>query len=123
MTTGRQYCGTCEGHYEFEVPAAGTPVSDLEAYFEAQEKAADAHREWHHANDEVHIRRQVNPRRVRTGNQFYRRADALGPAENGSQTLCGARPGPDMSWADTRHASQLAHVTCKDCKRIRTGGK
>lgn len=63
----------------------------------------------------VHIRKRVARKR---GDSFYR--VKYGASENGSQTLCGAPAGMDMSWAETRFAKHLDAVTCDTCKQIRT---
>jgi hypothetical protein len=64
----------------------------------------------------VHIRKRIARK---WGNTFYK--PQYGASENGSQTLCGAPSGMDMSWAETRFAKHLAAVTCDTCKQIRTG--
>ena len=63
----------------------------------------------------VHIRKRIARKR---GDGFYR--VKLSASENGSQTLCGAPSGLDMSWPETRYAKNLAVVTCDTCKQIRT---
>jgi hypothetical protein len=62
----------------------------------------------------VHIRKRIARKR---GDGFYR--VKYSASENGSQTLCGAAAGMDVSWAEARFAKNLARVTCDDCKRIR----
>jgi hypothetical protein len=114
-------CGQCPGgRYETTVPA-GLDAGQL---MRAMLDAGDAHREAH-AGDPVHIRRQIARTRTRsTTNPLTDSADfRLGSDGDGSQTLCGAPAGPDLSWADARHAGNLAYVTCEDCKRIRAGGR
>lgn len=63
----------------------------------------------------THIRQRIARKR---GNGFYR--VQYSSAENGSRTLCGTAPTDrDMGWGETRHAKNLAYVTCDDCKRLR----
>lgn len=78
------------------------------SFFERKEPAETA--------DErpVHIRQRIARKR---GNGFYR--VQYGASENGSLTLCGAPAGRDMAWGETRHARNLAYVTCDECKRLR----
>lgn len=64
----------------------------------------------------MHIRRQAS--KERRGNQWYR-AGAY-DQDPQRQTLCGAPPGLDLSWAETRWAKNLAFVTCDKCKELRT---
>lgn len=123
--TCQRYCGTCGGFWFLTVPA-GTEVT---GFFAKVTEAEDAHPSSPEhlariAAGGTHIRKQINPRKVRTGNQFYARRDALGPAENGSQTMCG---GPatttDIAWAEARFAKNIAHVTCEDCKTAYAGAR
>jgi hypothetical protein len=119
-TTSRP-CGAClTGRYEVTIPAALDAGQTLEALYAAD----DAHRETH-AGDPVHIRRQIARTRTRstTNPLTDLAAFRLGSEHDGSKTLCGAAAGSDMSWSDTRFASGLAHVTCEDCKRLRTAGE
>jgi hypothetical protein len=95
-------------------------MSDIPAAMQAIRDAQDAHLESHRPAV-THIRKQINPRRIRTGNQFYKNKVKLSAAEDGSQTLCGADPTiEDMGYGETRHASSLTYVSCEDCKKIRT---
>lgn len=105
----RQPCGKC-GTYEVEIPAGANVLEVLH-------EASDAHLA-SHAADPVHIRRQAAFKR---GNGFY--APKYGKSEDGSQTLCGAPAGTDVSWGDARFPRMLATVTCEDCKRRRTAGE
>lgn len=110
-TTVTAQCGRCDG-YDVEVDA---PDTDPAAALRILNAAADAHRAWHEANPgPVHIRRQIARKR---GDTFYKVKYSAG--EDGSQTLCGAPAGNDISYGDARHAKYLAHVTCDRCKQIR----
>lgn len=63
----------------------------------------------------THIRQRVARKR---GNGFYRVQHSS--SENGSRTLCGARPTDrDLGWGECRFAKYLAFVTCDECKRLR----
>lgn len=105
--------GKCEG-YDLKID-----MSEFEAAVEAMDAARDAHCEAHRPVV-THIRRQVNPRRIRTGNQFYKDLVKLNAAEDGSQTLCGAEPtSEDMSWGETRFEKNLAYAGCEACRDLR----
>ena len=109
--------GKCDG---FEFTWDGEITADvISAMFEAQDKHADEHRAAELAAGN-HIRKQINPRRIRTGNQFYKDRVQLSASENGSQTLCGApATTQDLGWGDTRSDKSLAYVSCEACKAAR----
>lgn len=119
LLVSRPFCGHCNTTYEVTIPAG----SDAGQLLAALSDADDAHRETH-AGDPVHIRRQIARMRTRSTTNPLTDSAAFRPgsAHNGSQTLCGAPAGEDVSWSDARHAKNLAFVTCEDCKRIRAGG-
>lgn len=105
--TARPYCGTCGTSYEVAIPVGANVLEVLN-------DAADAHMAGHKAGV-IHIRKQIARKR---GDGFY--APKYGKSEDGSQTLCGAEPtGWDESYGDTRHARNLANVTCEQCKELR----
>lgn len=113
-TVTRQPCGECPaGHYEVTIPAGLDAGQVMQALYDA----GDAHRETH-ANDPVHIRFREPRGWVNTTNPNSDRRDTQ-PA----RTLCGAAPGRDITWAEARHAKNLAYVTCEDCKRRRAAGE
>lgn len=113
-TVTKQPCGSCPGgHCEVTIPV-GLGVGDV---MQAMYDAADAHRETH-ATDPVHIRRREPRGWVNTTNPNSDRRTAQAAA-----TLCGAAPGGDITWAEARHAKNLAYVTCEDCKRRRAAGE
>jgi hypothetical protein len=62
----------------------------------------------------IHIRKRPTRKR---GNGFYLVGRAA--SENGSQTLCGAPSGPDVTWSEARFPKHLIRVTCDACKQIR----
>lgn len=95
-------------------------MTEAEAHEMARQHLADQAREQKERleaakSGPVHIRRRIARKR---GDSFYR--VKYSASEDGSQTLCGAPSGLDMTWAETRFAKHLAVVTCDTCKQMRT---
>jgi hypothetical protein len=101
----------CPG-FEMDLDQATATAEDIGRLMEAQ----SAHMASHVVRPDVtHIRKQMGHKR---GNGFYK--VQYGPAENGSQTLCGApATTEDTSYGDARHAKNLAYVNCGTCIEIR----
>jgi hypothetical protein len=105
--------GDCPG-FDIEIDPA-----DTDAAMATFNEALYAHVDEHEKATGTHIRRQIARKR---GNGFYR--PKYGPAEDGSQTLCGepATYG-DMSYGETRHPAGIKYVTCVACKTIRAASR
>jgi hypothetical protein len=118
-TTGRQYCGTCDTHYEVTCPAG---ANVLEVLSDAYDTHATSHAA-RYAERGIHIRRQPSRARYRSATNPLTDLAAFRPslAENGSQTLCGAPASDDITWTEGRFAKHLARVTCERCKDLRKG--